>query len=84
MIDYKSLWVTELNKFGVIELLHFHNGILPCHMADWISISKTCVCLEGYIFCIREKDWHIDTKSNNKKSVLLFLHKNSVLFYHWL
>ena len=34
IIDYKLLLVTELNKFGVIGLLHFHKWILPSH---WLS-----------------------------------------------
>ena len=34
-------------------------------------LSKTYVCLEGYIFCIREKDWYIDNKSEGEESALL-------------
>ena len=41
---------------------------------DWISFSKTSVIL----------DWHVDTKSDDEESVLLLLHKISVLFYPWL
>ena len=46
--------------------------------SGWISLSKTAVCLEGYVF-LWEKDWYIDAKSDDKESVLLFLHKNSVI-----
>ena len=35
IIDQKSLLVTELNKFGVIGLLHFHKGILQSHMTEF-------------------------------------------------
>ena len=38
----------------------------------WITLLETYVRLKGYIFCIREKDWYIDNKSDDKESVLLF------------
>ena len=50
----------------------------------WISLSKTYVYLEGYIFCIREKDQYVDTESDDKESLVLLLLKTSVLFYPWL
>ena len=49
IINQKSLLVTELNKFGVTGLVHFHKGILPCHMA------KASVCLEGYVLLYKRK-----------------------------
>ena len=72
--------MTELNKFEVIRLLHFYKRIQPCHVAERMWLSKTYACLEGYIFCIREKDLYIDTSDDNE-SVLLFLHQNSVLLH---
>ena len=74
--------VTKLNKFGIglnIGLLQFHKGILPSYVAD-IFLSKTSVCLKGYIFGIREIGWYIETKSDDKESVLMFLRKSLVFF----
>ena len=47
--------MTELNKFAIIGLLHFHKGILPSYVAD-VFLSKTLVCLKVHIFGIREVD----------------------------
>ena len=71
---------TELNKFAIIGLLHFHKGILPSYVAE-VFLSKTLVCLKVHIFGIREVDWYIDNKSDGNESVLMILHNNSVLFY---
>ena len=82
-INWKSFLVTKLNKFGIgpnIGLLHFHKGILPSYVAD-IFLSKTSVRLKGHIFGIREIGWYIETKSDDKESVLMFLCKSSVFFY---
>ena len=83
IINQKSLLVTELNNFVIAGLLYFHKGIwaISC---GWISLSKAYVCLERYIFYIRENVWYIDTKNDDKESALLFLNKNSVFFYPWL
>ena len=71
--------MTELTRFGVIGLLHFHNEIseISC---GWISLSKFSVCLKGYILLYKRKRI-FDTKKDYKESVLLLLHKSSVLFY---
>ena len=54
-IDYKSLLVTELNKFRVIELLHFHKGILQSNVAEFTFKKLPCV-LKDTFYCIRQKD----------------------------
>ena len=33
--------MTELNKFGVIEQLHFHKGILPSHVTEYPFFYST-------------------------------------------
>ena len=62
--------MTEINKFWVIRLLTLskRDFTIPC---DWVFHSNVSVCLEGHTFCITEKDWYIDTKSDDKESVLL-------------
>ena len=35
IIGQKLLMVIELNKFGVIGLIHFHKGILPSHWPNF-------------------------------------------------
>ena len=72
--------VTELNKFALLGLLHFHKGILPSYVAE-VFLSKALVCLKVNIFGIRELDWYIDTKSDGNESVLIIFHNKSVLFY---
>ena len=57
--------MTELDKFGD-GLLHFHRGILQSHVAAF-PFPKT-------------SDLHTDNTSGDEEYVLLFLHKNSVLF----
>ena len=42
-------------QHGPIGLLHFQKGILPSHVTDWISLSKTSVCLEGYVLLYNRK-----------------------------
>ena len=32
-------------------------------------------------FCITEKDLYVDTYSDDKESIMLFLHKNAAFFY---
>ena len=71
--------MAELNKSEVIGLLHFHKGIWLSHVAEFPFQKLMQVCK-----VIRDKDWYIDTKSDNKQSILLFFHKNSVLFHPWL
>ena len=69
-----------MHKFGVKGLLTLpqRDFTVSC---GWIYLSKTSLCSEGKIFCIKEKDWYIDTKDDDKESMLLFFHKTSVLFY---
>ena len=64
--------MTDLNKFEVTGLLHFHKGLLLSHVAE---------CVFQILFCVKEKDRYIDTKSYDKESIVLLLHKNTVLFY---
>ena len=52
IIDRKLLLVTELNKFGVKELLHSHKRIWPSYVTEFPF--QTYVCLEEYSFCIRK------------------------------
>ena len=75
--------MSDLNKFGVIRLLHFDKGILSSHVAEF-HYQKLQHFQKDMVFCIREKDWCIDIKSDDKESVLLFLHKNALLFCPWL
>ena len=44
--------MTELNKFGIIGLLPFHEKVTI--LCDGMFLSKTSVCLKGHIFGIRE------------------------------
>lgn len=74
--------MTELNKNGVIGLLHLHKGIRPSHMAPFPF--QKCMCFEEYVFCTTKKDSYIDTENDDKEYMLLLLYKNSVLFYLWL
>ena len=70
-----------MTEFGV-ELFHYHKRVLTI-LCSWISLSKTCCVYKDRFYFMREKDWYIDSKIENKDSVLLFLHENSVLFYTW-
>ena len=70
-----------MTKIGFIGLLHFYKEILPTHVAA-ILFQKLQFGYTKLPYCIRKKDWYINTKSNDKGYVLLFLHKNSELFYH--
>ena len=47
IVDYKLLLVTELNKFGVIGLLHFHKRILPSHRLNFTLYGCWGKGLEG-------------------------------------
>ena len=64
-------WVKKLNKIGVIGLLHFYKGILSSHV--------TFSMFRRIRLVVQEKKTYIDTKSDDKESVLLFLHQNLVL-----
>ena len=58
--------VKELNKFGVIEMLLFHKGILQSYVAEFLFQKFQYV--KKYTFdCMREKDWYVDTKSDDKE-----------------
>ena len=72
--------MTELNKFGVIGLLHFHKGILPFYVVE-NPFQKLQYVYKDPFYYIRKKDWYTDAKKDDKESVLFFLHKNSELFY---
>ena len=52
--------MTELKKFGVVELVHFHKGILTSHVAE-LPFQKIYICLEGYIFFVKEERTDIFT-----------------------
>ena len=49
--------VTDLNKFGVIGLLHFHKGILPSHVTEFpfqkVMIKYLNYCFKSFIFNYR-------------------------------
>ena len=62
--------MTELNKFGFIGLLHLRKEILPCHVAEY-HFQKHIYDYK-IRFYKRQKDWYIDTKSEDQGSVLLF------------
>ena len=64
--------MTELNKFGVIGLLQFQKGILPSHMAEF-PFKK----LQTLLHRRKRLLYSIDTKSDDKESVLPFLHTSS-------
>ena len=57
--------MTELNKFRVLGLLHFHKEILPSHEAGF-PFQKLQYAYDT-IYCIREKKLYIDTKCNDKE-----------------
>ena len=40
--------MTELNKFGVIGILHFHKGILSSHGTKFSFQKLQYICLEEY------------------------------------
>ena len=56
---------SSFSNFGVSGLLNFNGGIL----ASYVAKCPFKQCLEGYVFCIREKDWCIDTKRDNIKNL---------------
>ena len=66
VIDKKSLLVTELNKVGVIGLLHFYKGILQSHVTEF-PFEKLQYVQKDTFYCIREKEWYFDTKSDDKE-----------------
>ena len=73
--------LTVSKKFRVIELLHFHKVILPFYVAEFL-FQKLQYVWEGQVFfCMREKEWYICTKNDDKESMLLFLHKKQRFFY---
>ena len=73
IIDYKSLLVTELDKFGVIGLLHLHKGILQYHVAECSFQKLMNVYKDMFFLHTRERlVWYIDTKSDDQECVLLF------------
>ena len=72
--------MTELNKFGVIGLLHFHKRIWRSRVAG-ISLSKTYLYSEKEIL-YQKKYRYIDTKSDVKNlCALAFSQKLSILDY---
>ena len=58
--------MSELNKFGVIGLLHFNKGILLSHVAEF-PFQKLQYVKKDSSYCIREKGRYIDTKCDDKK-----------------
>ena len=56
--------MTELNKFKVTGLLHFHKGILQSNVAEFTFKKLQCV-LKDTFYCIRQKDWYVDIKSDD-------------------
>ena len=46
-----------------------------------ISRDQISLGFDDMFYCIGEKDWYIDTKSDDKEFVLLFLHKKLVPVY---
>ena len=57
--------MTELNNGGVIRLLLLHKGILLSHVTQF-PFQKLQYVQKDTFYCIREKEWYIDTKSNDK------------------
>ena len=55
IIDYKSLLVTELDKFGVIGLLHLHKGILQYHVAEFSFQKLMYVYKDMFFFVYKRK-----------------------------
>ena len=79
IIGQKLLMQIELNEFGG-KGMHFHKGILLSYVAEY-PFKKLQYVQKGSFFCIRGKDWYIDTKSDDEESILRCLNKNSVPFY---
>ena len=64
------------NKFGVIGLLHFHKRFY-CFMWLNFPFKNLSIYFHKDRFFVYDKK----TESDDKKSTMLLLHKNSVLFY---
>ena len=69
--------MTELNKSGVMELLHFHKGISPSYVVEYAF--QNLQYFQDRFLCISKKK--TDTKSDDKESIQMFLHKNSVILH---
>ena len=65
--------MAELNNFLMERLLCFHKGILSSHVNEF-SFQKLSLCSERKAFLCKKKDSYTDIKSDDKKSMLLFLH----------
>ena len=66
--------------FQVIGLLHFYKEDLPFHVAEF-PFWKLQFSWKDSFLCIIERDWYIDTKSDDKESIPFSLYKHSALFY---
>ena len=60
-------WV-KLNKFRVTGLLHFHKATLPSHLAEF-PFQNLQYVYENTIYFIREKDWCIGIKYDDKEFI---------------
>ena len=75
--------MSDLNKFGVIRLLHFDKGILSSHVAEF-HYQKLRHFQKDMVFCIREKDWLLILKVMIKNLFCCFYtetHYSSILDY---
>ena len=57
----------DVNKFGVIGLLQFHQIILPSHMGEFPFQKLQYVQKDTFFFLYERKIWYIDTKNNDEE-----------------
>ena len=69
--------MTELKKSEVMGLLHFRKGILSSYVVEYAF--QNLQYFQDRFLCISKRK--TDTKSDDKESIQMFLHKNSVILH---